>query len=322
MKILIFFIKFCSNECISEEDFVQNEKLEVEKTKQRLEISTIEIYMQTLDMKSQQEILEQTLSRLGTHQQSVQAFVEQGFAHPLQLQELELAMEQTKLGIRQLQQGYSLLCQQMELILGLDDSFSPLPLKDNIQSPKEEPIQSSLGHQISLHQQQAAQDGVQAAIGDLFPTIALIGATTAAQGQGPFTPTSQNYIGLNIQAEFGWGKKWMTLQQRKMDAQMAQKGLELQQKSLLLQQQQHKQDWLNKVDSIALAEKKLDIEKQKIEQAQAQFDAHQMTMSDLLDAESSFSSAQIELTRAKRNSIISQAKYQQSINADTLYFQP
>ena len=297
-------------------------KLEVEKTKQRLEISTIEIYMQTLDMKSQQEILEQTLARLGTHQQSVQAFVEQGFAHPLQLQELELAMEQTKLGIRQLQQGYSLLCQQMELILGLDDSFSPLPLEDNIQSPKEESIQSNLGHQISLHQQQAAQDAVQAAIGDLFPTIALIGATTAAQGQGPFTPTSQNYIGLNIQAEFGWGKKWMTLQQRKMDAQMAQKGLEVQQKSLHLQQQQYKQDWLNKVDSIVLAEKKVDIEKQKIEQARAQFDAHQITMSDLLDAESNFSSAQIELTRAKRNSIISQAKYQQSINADTLYFQP
>ena len=174
-------------------------KLEVEQTKQRIEISTIEIYMQTLDMKSQQEILEQTLSRLGTHQQSVQAFVEQGFANPIQLQELELAIEQTKLGIRRLHQGYNLLCQQMDLLLGLENSFSPLPLKNNIQSPKEEPIQSNLRHQISLHQQQAAQDAVQAAIGDLFPTIALIGATTAAQGQGPFTPPRQlsKYCGLS-----------------------------------------------------------------------------------------------------------------------------
>ena len=297
-------------------------KLEVEQTKQRIEISTIEIYMQTLDMKSQQEILEKTRSRLSTNKKSVQAFVEQGFANPLQLQELDLAIQQTDLGIRRLQQGYSLLCQQMELILDLDNSFSPLSLKDNIQSPKEESIQANLNHQISFHQQQAAQDGVKAALGDLFPTIALIGATTVAQGQGPFTPTSQNYLGLSVQAEFGWGKKWMALQQRKMDAQMAQKGLELQQKSLHLQQQQYKQNWINAVDSISLSEKKLNIEKQKIIQSQAKFDAHQITISELLDAESDFANAQIELLRSKHQSIISQAKYQQSINADTLYFQP
>ena len=181
--------------------------------------------MQTLDMESQQGILEKTHTRLETHKKSVQAFVDQGLAHPVQLQELELAIQQTELGIRRVKQGYNLLCQQIKLLLGIDESFSPLPLKDNILSPKEESLHSNLNHQISLHQHQAAQDGVQAAIGDLFPTVALIGATTVAQGQGPFTPTSQSYFGLNVQAEFGWGKKWMTLKQRKLDAEMAQKGL-------------------------------------------------------------------------------------------------
>ena len=297
-------------------------KLEIEKTKQRIEISTIEIYMQTLNMKEQQAILEKTRTRLGTHQKSVQAFVEQGFTHPVQLQEIELAIQQTNLGIRQVKQGYTLLCQQMELILGLNDSFSPLPLKDNIQSPKEESLQSNLNHQISMHQHQAAQDGVQAAIGNLFPTVALIGATTVAQGQGPFTPTSQSYFGLNVQAEFGWGKKLMTLKQRKLDVAMTQKGLEIQQKSLSIQQQQYKQNWLNVTDTILLAQKKVEIENQKRVQAQAQFEAHQITISELLDAESNFSDAQLELLRTKRQSIIAQAKYQQSINADTLYFQP
>ena len=297
-------------------------KLEIEKTKQRIEMSTIEIYMQTLDMKSQQEILEQTRIRLDTHKQSVQAFVEQGLAHPIQLQELELAVQQTALGIRRLQQGYTLLCQQMKLILGLEDSFAPLPLTDNIQSPKEESIQSNLNHQISIRQHQVAQDGVKIAIGDLFPTVALIGATTVAQGQGPFTPTSQSYFGLNVQADLGWGKKLIALKQRKLDVEMAQRGLELQQESLSLQQQQHKQSWTNNIEAISLAQKKVEIEKQKRMQAQAQFDAHQITISDLLDAESNFADSQIELLRTKRQSIISQAKYQQSINADTLYFQP
>ena len=103
---------------------------------------------------------------------------------------------------------------------------------------------------------------------------------------------------------------------------MAQQGLSLQQKSLSLQQQQYRQSWINNIETISLAKKKVEIEEQKSAQAQAQFDAHQITISDLLDAESNFADAQIELLRNKRQSIISQAKYQQSINADTLYFQP
>ena len=300
----------------------QIKKLEVEQTKQRIEITAIEIYMQILDLQAQQEILKKTYARLNTHRKSVEAFVEQEIVHPIQLQEIELAIQQTELGLRRLKQGSTLLCQQMELLLGLEDSFSPLPIQDNIQPPKEESFQFNLNHQISLHQYQAAQDGVQVAIGDLFPTVALIGATTVAQGQGPFTPTSQSYFGFNVQANFDWGKKWMTLKQRRLDVEMAQRGLELQKKSLSLQQKQHKQNWLNAVDSISLAQKKVEIEKQKREQAQAKFDAHQITTSELLDAESTFADAQIELLRTKRQSIISQAKYQQSINKDTLYFHP
>ena len=297
-------------------------KLEIEQTRQRIEISTIEVYMQALDMKSQQEILKQTHARLLTNKQSVQAFVDQGFVNPIQLQELDLGIQQTELGIRRLEQAYELLCGQIELLLGLEDSFSPVPLTGNITPPKEESLQSSLSHKISFHQHQAALDGVQAAIGDLIPSIALIGASTVTQGQGPFTPTSQSYVGLNIKAEFGWGKKWMTLKQRKMDAMMAHQGMNIKQEALSLQQKQHKQSWENTIASISLAEKKVEIEKHKREQAQAQFDAHQITMSDLLEAESHFSDAQIELLRARNQSIVSQAKYQQSINADTLYFTP
>ena len=71
-----------------------------------------------------------------------------------------------------------------------------------------------------------------------------------------------------------------------------------------------------------MAESKVDIENIKRTQAQAQFDGHQITVSDLLDAESGFADAQIALLRTQHKSILAQAKYQQSINADTLYFQP
>ncbi len=295
--------------------------LEVEQTKQRIELSVVDIYLQTLDLQSQRQILEDTLTRLRKHQRSVQAFVDQGLAHPVQAKELHHAIQQTSLGLRQLDQGYQLLCQQMSLLLGLNDLFSPLPLQDNIDAPKEEHINSNLSHRIATHQYQAAQDGAQSAMGDLIPTVALMAATTSTKGQGPFTPTSQQYLGLNVQGEFGLGNKWMTFKQRQMDVTMAQQGLKIQQQALPIQQQQLKQHWQHSIEKILLAESKVEIENIKRSQAQAQFDGHQITVTDLLDAESGFSDAQIALLRTQHQSILAQAKYQQSINADTLYFQ-
>lgn len=296
--------------------------LEVEQTKQRIELSVVDIYLQTLDLRSQRQILEGTLTRLGKHQRSVQAFVDQGFAHPVQAKELNHAIQETTLGLRQLDQGYKLLCQQMGLLLGLSEPFSPIPLQDNIDVPKEEQLSSSLNHRIATHQYQAAQDGAQAAMGDLIPTVALMAAATSTQGQGPFTPTSQQYLGLSVQGNLGWGNKWMTFKQRQIDVTMAKQGLQLQQQALPIQQQQLKQLWQHTLEKISLAESKVDIENIKRTQAQAQFDGHQITVSDLLDAESGFADAQIALLRTQHKSILAQAKYQQSINADTLYFQP
>ena len=58
--------------------------LEIEQTRQRIELSVLEIYFQTLEMQSQREILNETLNRLSSHERSVNAFVAQGFAHPVQ----------------------------------------------------------------------------------------------------------------------------------------------------------------------------------------------------------------------------------------------
>ena len=53
--------------------------LEIEQTRQRIELSVLEIYLQTLEMRSQREILNETLNRLSNHERSVNAFVAQGF---------------------------------------------------------------------------------------------------------------------------------------------------------------------------------------------------------------------------------------------------
>ena len=229
--------------------------LEVEQTKQRIELSVIEIYLQALDLESQRRILEDTLTRLGQHKRSVQAFVDQGLAHPVQAKELNHAIQHTALGLRQLEQGYELLCQQMALLLGLETSFAPLPLGDNIDAPKEDQLNSNLSHRIATHQYQAAQDGSQAAMGDLIPTVALIAAATSTQGQGPFTPTSQQYLGLSVQGELGMGQQMDDLQTTSNGRYPWQKqGLKIQQQALPIQQQQLKQHWQHTLEKGSLAE--------------------------------------------------------------------
>ena len=303
------------------EHMLEVKELEIEQTRQRIELSVLEIYLQTLEMQAQREILNDTLERLSKHERSVQAFVAQGLAHSVQAKELSHAIRQTKLGLKQLDQGFALLCKQMELLLGLETPFEPAALEDNILEPQQAPLQSSLTHKIATHQYQAAQDGAQAALGDLIPTIAVMGAATATQGQGPFTPTSQQYLGLSVQGQFGWGQKWMTYKQRQMDVTMAEQSLQLQQQALTIQQTQLQQQWQHSTEQIELSADKVEIERIKLKQIQAQFDAYQVTTTDLLDAESHFSEAQIALLRSKHQSLMAQAKYQQSLNADTLYFQ-
>ena len=186
---------------------------------------------------------------------------------------------------------------------------------------KKPALQSNLTHRIATHQYQAAQDGAQSAMGDLIPTVALMGATTATQGQGPFTPTSQQYLGLSVQGQLGWGQKWMTYKQRQMDVTMAEQGLKLQQEALTIQQAQLKQQWQHSIEQIELAKDKVEIEEIKLKQAQAKFAAQQITTTDLLDAESEFSESQIALLRSTHQNLLAQAKFQQSLDSTTLHFQ-
>ena len=102
---------------------------------------------------------------------------------------------------------------------------------------------------------------------------------------------------------------------------MAEQGLKLQQDALTIQQAQLKQYWQHSSAQIDLAKDKVEIEQIKLKQAQARFNAHQITTTDLLEAESEFSEAQIALLRSTHQNLLAQAKYQQSLNSHTLYFE-
>ena len=133
------------------------------------------------------------------------------FAHPVQVKELSHAIRQTKLGMTQLEQGLILLCKQMELLLDLETSFEPKALPENIGPARNLfRVQSYTSHCHTSIPSRSSR--CKAAMGDLVPTVALMGATTATQGQGPFTPTSQQYLDLAFKDNWLLGTKMDDLQ--------------------------------------------------------------------------------------------------------------
>ena len=128
------------------EHMLEVKELEIEQTRQRIELSVLEIYLQTLEMQAQREILNDTLERLSKHERSVQAFVAQCLAHSVQAKELSHAIRQTKMGMKQLDQGFALLCKQMELLLGLETPLNQNPCRTIFWSRSK--LQSSLTHRL------------------------------------------------------------------------------------------------------------------------------------------------------------------------------
>jgi outer membrane protein TolC len=112
----------------------------------------------------------------------------------------------------------------------------------------------------------------------------------------------------------------MTVKQRQLDYTMATQAVELQATGTQMLQQQLKNQWVNSQQAIEIAELKVEIEATKQQQAQVQFRENHITVTDLLDIEADFTQANIDLIQTKHQSIIAQAKYQQSINSDTLRF--
>ena len=57
-------------------------------------------------------------------------------------------------------------------------------------------------------QQEAASNGLKASTGQLLPNVVALGSIQETSGQGPMTPTQQQYVGMAVQGDFQWEKKY------------------------------------------------------------------------------------------------------------------
>ena len=282
--------------------------IQILQTKKRIQLSVIELYMEALHLQRVIQFAAETQRRLTHHKTNIQAFVDQGFVNPIEITRLEKAMLEAQIGQEEAESGYRLLCRQLELLVGVP--VTPLPLQHQLQMGDSISAQEHELIQIAQLQADAAAAMTKAAYGLLLPSVTLVGGQTLTSGQGPLTPTSQQYVGLSVNGTFSWGDKWVQVQKMKKDKQMAEKAVALQESALLVQQEAAREAWL-------IADKKLDVAQKQVElsteirrQAESTFQQQLLTTAELLDSESEYLRAQLALAAAESQLVIAQARYQ------------
>jgi outer membrane protein TolC len=293
-------------------------ELQVEEKKVQIQMLVIEMYMEALHLQQIIEFAEATQKRMQFHKKTVSAFVEQELLHPIEIQRIENAILDIQIGTQEAQNGYALLCEHLELLIG--SPVEPIPLEQKL-LPIDEPSNTD-NHSIKIShlQAEAANHGTKAAYGQLLPNIVLMTAGTKAIGQGTLTPTSQQYVGLAVTGNFNWGDKWLQAQQSNKDAQMANKAVLLQQEALLLQQQSSYNAWQISTQRLELAKQKSEVAKESRRQADSFHKQHLITTTELLSAENEYLKSQLDIAAAQSTVIIMQARYQQTISQQPFQF--
>lgn len=283
-------------------------ELETKQLEYQIQAQVIEIYLQALHLEKIKNFTIDTTRRLEHNQQKISAFVKQDLLHPIEEKRLQKALAEVSLATLQAEQGHALLLQQLQLLLG--QKIEPITLKKTPVIDADIDLTQVPQIRIAQHQQAAAQSGYLASIGQLLPSVALIGAMTSAQGQGTLTPTEQQYVGIAVQGNFNWGQKIISTRQAKLDLEMAKKGLALQEKGLALQAKSLKNKWVVAKEQETIAVYQVQISEEHHRQQQEKFDQQLITVSELIDAENELLKAKLDLSQAKTNVIIALAQYQ------------
>lgn len=287
-------------------------ELETQQLRYQIEARVIEIYLQALHLEKIKTFTEDTTKRLRAHEQKITSFVNHDLLHSIEKQRIQKALAEVSLAGLQAQQGQELLLRQLQLLLGQE--IEPIPLEKTPVVSSQVELSQVPQVQIAQTQQKAAKAGYLASMGQLFPSVALIGAMTSAQGQGTLTPTEQQYVGVAIQGNFNWGQQLIATKQAKLDLEMTKQGVELQKESLKLQEQALKNEWLIAKEQEMIATYQVSISEEHLRQQQEKFDQQLITVSELLDAENELLKARLDFSQAQTEVLITLSQYQYSFS--------
>ena len=286
-------------------------------TEANVKIQIVQNYMTVLSLQKAITFAQGMISRLESHRSNIQLMIEQDLSNPLDLAKIETALLDAKLAKQKAESGLHLSIEGLSLLVG--QRILPQPVTSN-----DYPLFSLEGDTPSLHpsversrqQLRAADAGRKIAWLDLVPMINVIFGTSVASGQGPFTPESQNFVGLSLSSTFGWGHQMYEAKASELQFQMAQKALTLQKKAVQMQVSRFQSEVHLAHAAIAVAQSKSDIAIEAQRQAKLRFEQQMLSASGLLEVESQLLEAHLFLADAQKDYLVAIARYQQALGID------
>jgi outer membrane protein TolC len=286
--------------------------LQISQTKKKVQLSVIELYMQALHLEQVEAFAKETESRLIHHRDNAQVFVDQGLLNAVEFQRLENAIVDAQIGASEARGGYSLLCQQLGLLVGV--SVKPVPMTQKLEPGGRMTLEEHDAIRIAELQAEAALAASRAAYGELLPNVVLMAAKTKTVGQGTLTPSQQQYVGIVMTGKFNWGQQWAHAQKTQREAEMASKAARFRKEALGVEQQSSYDAWQLAEMKLQAAENRAQTAAEIRRQAELTYGQQMLTTAEFLDAEAEYLQARLGISAAESNLVILQARYQQYID--------
>ena len=289
----------------AQQSLLESKEFDTQKQVLAIQKQVSDLYFQMLHLEHVMDFTKQTHDGLLETKKRVSAMVGQGLVNPLDLQKIESGLLDIEQGQREAELGFLLLQDQMTFLIGT--SFLPVELTDAqeamlIQKAKEIQLYNSHPELQSLSKkQEAAHDGLKASTGQLFPNVVALGSIQETAGQGPMTPTQQQYIGMAVQGDFQWGKRVLHQRQQKLNVQKTQQGQKILQQGLELELSSLQQQLEVYLSKRLLLQKKVDVEIEALRQSKVLFDKNMLTTSELLEQERKVYDARLKRDEHERN---------------------
>lgn len=289
----------------AQQSMLESKEFDTQKQVLAIQKQVSDLYFQMLHLEHVMDFTQQTYDGLLQTKKRISAMVEQGLINPLDLQKLESGLLDIEQGEREAELGFLLLQDQMTFLIGTP--FLPIELTDRqetmlIQKAKDIQLHNSHPELQSLSkQQEAASNGLKSSTGQLLPNVVALGSIQETSGQGPMTPTQQQYVGMAVQGDFQWGKKVLHQRQQKLNVQKALQGQKILQQGLELELTSLQQQLEVHLSKRLLLQKKVDVEIEALRQSKVLFDKNMLTTSELLEQEQKLYDARLKRDEHERN---------------------
>ncbi|WP_018615581.1 TolC family protein [Segetibacter koreensis] len=270
-------------------------KLDADNDREAVILNTIEAYENLYKSKAAVDLVKENLE---SNRQRVKDFTnleKNGLLARNDLLKAELQESNTELSLLDAENNWKLANINMNLMLGLPDSTLLTVNEGDLQTTTnqlkgvEDYVQLGLQNRkdvsaLSLRKK-AANTGVKAAKGEMYPSIALTGGYVAADIPNVLTVTNAVNIGVGVKYNLNLGKNNSQVQQAKAREKQLEANQEMLADAIQLEINQAYQNYL-------LSQKKIDVYEKAIAQAEEnykivknKFDNALATTTDLLDAD-------------------------------------